>query len=79
MHNIVSVSYLIDDDTPFEADAQHYFHDSAPDGAIGTVRLGGLGAAYSAIQSTSPAALRRLAAALNDAADKAEAITEAGK
>jgi hypothetical protein len=74
MHNIVSVSYLINDDTPFEATAQPH-----GDAAIGTVRLGGLSDPYTAIQSSSPAALRRLAAALNDAADKAEAITEAGE
>jgi hypothetical protein len=78
MQNIVSVSYLVNDDTTFQAVAQDYCDEHAPNGAIGTVRLGSYGDAYTVIQSTSPAALRRLAAALNDAADKAEAITEAG-
>jgi hypothetical protein len=74
MHNIVSVSYLVNDDTPIQAVAQPH-----GDAAIGTVRLGGLGDPYTTIQSSSPAALRRLAAALNDAANQAEAITEAGE
>jgi hypothetical protein len=67
----VAIGIVIHDDTELTANAQ----DTG--GVIAAVRVGPRHA--TTIQSSSPAALRRLAAALNAAADKAEAITEAGK
>lgn len=72
MHSIVSVAYMLDDDTPLRPSAQRH-----NDGALGVVQLGARTDPHTAIQSTSPEALRRLAAALMDAADQADRITAA--